>query len=324
MTYYTPPFKITPVILKISQEISKELGILLGRSVSKIPFKLRQEHNIKSLQASLSIEGNTLSVDQVIDILEGKRIIGPPKDILEVQNALAVYQDLKKFDLFEITSLLASHAILMNNLVEEPGQWRTRGVGIFKRTEVHHMAPPASRVHQLMQDLFNFLVHNQEISWLIKSCIFHYKLEFIHPFMDGNGRIGRLWQQLILMKEDPLFEFIPLEVLIKENQDQYYQVLGHCDQQGESTTFIEFSLDIILRALTQYSPHFKVFPKDAQSRIDEARGKMNDRWFFRKDYLVLYQDISTATASRDLLLGVDQEILDKKGQNNQVQYRFCF
>ena len=186
------------------------------------------------------------------------------------------------------------------------------------------MAPPASRVYQLMQDLFDFLIHNQEISWLIKSCIFHYELKFIHPFMDGNGRIGRLWQQLILMKEDPLFEFILLEVLIKENQDQYYQVLGHCDQQGESTSFIEFSLDIILRSLTQYSPYFKAFPKDALSRLDDARAKMNDRWFFRKDYLALYHDISTATASRDLSLGVNQKILDRKGQSNQVQYRFYF
>ena len=319
---YIPPFTITPLILSISQKISKELGIIAGRKIAEIPLKLRRENNIKSIQASLAIEGNTLSLNQITDILEGKRIIGPPQDILEVKNALSLYGNLKIFDPLKINDLLQAHAILMKSLTNENGKWRLGAVGIFKGKEVSHVAPPAKRVPILMRDLFDFLVKNKEISWIIKACIFHYELEFIHPFTDGNGRIGRLWQQLILMKEDPLFEYIPLEVLVKENQAEYYQVLGESDSVGESTPFIEFSLNIINAALINYSKMPIPLPKDPLSRLNYAKSRMSKEWFSRKNYIEIHQDISTSTASRDLLFGIEKGILKNRGYKNQLHYHF--
>jgi Fic family protein len=317
-----PPFTITPFILKTSQDIAKELGIILGYKIADVPLKLRKENNIRSIQASLAIEGNTLTLNQVTDILEGKRVIGPSKDILEVKNALALYENLKVFDPLNIDHLLQAHAILMQNLTEENGKWRSGAVGIFKGKEVSHVAPPAKKVPQLMQDLFDFLADNNGISWLIKACVFHYELEFIHPFSNGNGRMGRLWQQLILMKEDPVFEYISLEVLVRDHQQEYYDVLGESDEQGESTSFIEFSLKVIYEALFSYSKTAPTLSKDYMSRLLYAKGKMPKVWFSRKDYIGIHKDISTATASRDLLSGIKKGILKKKGDKNQIQYFF--
>ncbi|WP_032113645.1 Fic family protein [Candidatus Paracaedibacter symbiosus] len=319
---YIPPFKITPLILKNSQKISRELGIIFGRKIAEIPLKLRRENNIKSIQASLAIEGNTLTLNQITDILEGKRVIGPPKDILEVKNALSLYGNLKIFDPLKINDLLQAHTILMENLTDENGKWRSGAVGIFKGKEVSHVAPPAKRVPELMHDLFDFLVKNKEISWIIKACIFHYELEFIHPFADGNGRIGRLWQQLILMKEDPLFEYIPLEVLVKDNQAEYYQALGESDRLGESTPFIEFSLNIIDAALISYSQMPPPLPKDSFSRLNYAKSRILKEWFSRKNYIEIHKDISTSTASRDLLFGIEKGILKSRGRKNQLHYYF--
>ncbi len=319
---YMPPFKITPYILKLIQEIAKDLGIIAGRHMVDVPFELRRENRIKGIQASLAIEGNTLSLNQVTDILDGKRVLGPQKDILEVKNALAVYAHIDGLDPVSEDDLLKAHGLLMQGLASESGRWRSGAVGIFKGSEVSHVAPPAKNVPYLMQDLFEFLGKNQEVSWLIKACIFHYELEFIHPFMDGNGRIGRLWQQLILMKEDPLFQYLPFEVLIKMNQQEYYDVLGECDRQGESTLFIEFSLKIIRESLSSYVKEVPVLPQDATSRLYYAQKNITEIWFSRKDYQQIHKTISTATASRDLLFGVDQGILAKQGDKNQVRYKF--
>lgn len=319
---YTPPFKITPLILQKSQDISRELGVLSGAKIDHVPLKLRRINSIKTIQSSLAIEGNTLGIDQVTHIFEGKRVLGPAKDIIEVNNAIKLYQNLPRINPLSIDDLLKAHRVLMNNLIKDNGKWRAGGVGIFKGNEVAHVAPPVKRVPLLMGSLFEFLTKSRDVSWLLKACIFHYELEFIHPFPDGNGRMGRLWQQLILMKEDPIFEFIPIEVLIKENQEDYYRVLAACDQSGDSTLFIEFSLDQILASLKEYTQSTQTSVRDTKSRLDFARAKMTQEWFSRKDYLELHKNISTATASRDLLQGVDEGILQKKGKNNQVRYSF--
>lgn len=319
---YTPPFKITPLILQRSQEISRELGLLSGAKIDRVPLKLRRINNIKTIQSSLAIEGNTLGIDQVTHIFEGKRVLGPEKDILEVNNAIKLYKNLSSINPLSIKEFLNAHLILMKNLIVDNGRWRVGGVGIFKGSEIAHVAPPAKRVPLLMEDLFEFLSKNKDIPWLLKACIFHYELEFIHPFSDGNGRMGRLWQQLILMKEDAIFEFIPIEVLIKKNQEDYYRVLETCDRLGDSTVFIEFSLDQILASLEDYNKSILTTVIDAKSRLDFTRAKMTQEWFSRKEYHQLHKNISTATASRDLLEGVDKGTLRKKGQRNQVRYSF--
>lgn len=317
-----PPFKITPTILKFSQDISLELGKLTGAKIDLAPLRLRRLSRIKTIQASLAIEGNTLNIDQITDLLEGKRVIGPERDLIEVKNALELYERLSSLNPLSQSDFLASHKTLMKGLTDENGKWRSGGVGIFKGDHIAHLPPPAKRVPLLMKDLFSFLKGHKEIPWLLKACIFHYEFEFIHPFADGNGRMGRLWQQLLLMKEHAVFAYIPIEVLIRENQQDYYTVLGDCDKAGDSTLFIEFSLKQILKALQKYSETTRPVPADGSTRIDYAREKLIKDWFSRKDYRNLHKEISTATASRDLQKAVEDGILLKTGDKSKTRYAF--
>jgi len=319
---YKPPFDITPTILKLSQNIFRELGALSGSKLDITPIKLRKVNSIRTIQASLSIEGNTLDLNQVTHIFEGKKVIGPQKDILEVKNALSVYKEIGKFNPLKTNDLLKAHDILMCGLTGLNGQWRNSGVAIFKGEAVAHVPPQAKMVPGLMANLFEFLAKDNDTTYLLKACIFHYELEFIHPFTDGNGRMGRLWQQILLMKEDPVFEYIPVEEIIKANQPLYYQVLSACDKAGNSTRFIEFSLEQILKALTQYRESAYPTIIDASSRLDYAHNKIGKEWFSRKDYQNLHREISSATASRDLIIGLESEALLKKGDKNQTRYSF--
>jgi Fic family protein len=318
---YQAPFRINSLILKLSQDISHELGVLSGAKLCPVPIELKRKNRIKTIQSSLAIEGNTLDIEQITSIIDSKQIIAPKKDIVEVQNAIIVYDKLSLWNPMFIQDLQEAHRLLMKNLIVSNGRWRTTGVAIFKKQEISHMAPPSKRVPILIENLFNFLKHDQNASWLLKACIFHYELEFIHPFIDGNGRIGRLWQQLLLMKENPIFEFISVESIIKQNQKEYYNALGECDQQGESTIFIEFSLKQILTTLKQYTASISSQATNPQQRLEYAKNHINT-WFARKDYILLHKDISSATASRDLAMGLEKNILLKIGSNNQVQYKF--
>jgi Fic family protein len=249
---YTPPYTITPLILTLSQNIARELGALSGVQWDRVPVKLRRANTIKTIHASLAIEGNTLGIDQITHLFEGKRVIGPKEDIIEVNNAIEVYSLLSEWDPLSRQECLRAHELLMKNLISDNGSWREKGVGVFKGSEIAHMAPPAKRVPLLMSDLFNFIGESSQIPWLLKACIFHYEFEFIHPFSDGNGRMGRLWQQLLLMKEDPVFQYISVETLIREHQMAYYEILEQCDRAGNSTAFIEFCLDKIWTTLVEY------------------------------------------------------------------------
>lgn len=318
----SPPFTITRKILSLSGEISRKLGLLEGLKIDPAPIKLRKSNQIKTIQASLSIEGNSLALDQIQSILEGKTVLAPHKDIIEVKNAIELYKDLSVLNPLSILSFKQAHKILMANLIPSNGKYREKGIGIFKGKEVAHVAPPAKRVPELMQDLFNFLKQGNECSWLIKACIFHYELEFIHPFADGNGRMGRLWQQLILMNEDPIFEYLSVESLIKKSQNEYYNVLAQCDQEAESTKFIEYSLQLISDVLDEHITTVSGTPMDTDTRLNYAKSKFKSIWFSRKDYIQVHKNISTATASRDLIHGVESMILEKVGDKNKTQYRF--
>lgn len=210
----------------------------------------------------------------------------------------------------------------MQELIVDNGYFRASGVGIFKGDEITHIAPKAGRVPLLMDKLFQFIKHNKDIPWLIKACVFHYELAFIHPFSDGNGRMGRLWQQLLLMKADPIFKYIPVEVLIKNEQSEYYNVLAECGKAGESTLFIEFMATQILKALQLYVNNVVSPVKTPKSRLEFAKIKLPNSWFSRKDYILLHKDISSASASRDLIFGVKEGILTYKGIKNQTCYKF--
>lgn len=299
-----PPFDITTDILVLSQRISRELGKISGSKKDAAAVILRRINNIKTIQASLAIEGNTLGIEQISAILEGKRVVGPKRDIEEAKNALGVYAQLSNFNPLLVDDLLKAHSTMMKGLIADRGSFRTGGVGVFAQGRVVHMAPPAKKVPQLIENLFTFLNANDDLPWIIKACVFHYELEFIHPFSDGNGRICRLWQHLLLMREDPIFEYIAVETLIREHQEKYYSVLGQCDKEGNSTKFIIFSLEQILGALTSFQSQSARMTEGPKERLAFARFKLGVTWFSRKDYLLIHDNISTATASRDLEYGI--------------------
>ena len=313
-----PPYSITPEILKWITSISEKIGEVHAKPLVKQNPKLRKQSQIRTIHASLEIEGNTLSEEQITALIENKHVVGPQKDIKEVLNAFKVYNELKKFRYASEKDFLKAHKILMNERIENPGKYRNTGVGILKGSKVEHIAPPHQNVKYLMSDLFKYLKIQSELP-LLKSCVFHYEMEFIHPFMDGNGRMGRLWQTVILMNEYPLFEFLPFESLISKNQAEYYQALSISDKAGESTKFIEYMLKVIDQSLTDLLKNNRRKPNKSERLSIFLETASNE--FTRKDYLKYYQDISSATASRDLKNGVQKKDIEKFGDKKTSRYR---
>jgi Fic family protein len=316
-----PPFSITPEILRTVGEIERLIGRIEGIEQPKPQPHLRKANRVRTIQGSLAIEGNTLDIDQVTALLDGKRVIGRKEEIQEALNAIATYDMMAKFDPFSPESLLKAHQIMMDQLIPDPGKWRTRNVGILKGSKVSHIAPKADRVPHLMDDLFHFL-RAEDIHPLIQSCVFHYELEFIHPFQDGNGRIGRFWQTLLLYHYHPGFEFIPIESLIRDHQQEYYAALEASDRSGDSTAFVHFSLGIILQSLEDFFSTFSPKPLSATERLSRAKEHFVHREFSRKHYLEIYKTISTATASRDLKQAAEAGLLSKSGEKSLTLYRF--
>lgn len=315
-----PPYSLTGKILKLVASISEKIGEVNSAHLSKPPTELRKKNRIKTIHSSLEIEGNTLTIEQITAIVENKRVIGSKKDILEVRNAISVYDYLDNLDPYSFESFCEAHGILMNDLIESAGRLRSKSVGIIKGSEVAHIAPGSDMLRPLMNDLFSYLRESDDLL-LIKSCVFHYEMEFIHPFIDGNGRMGRLWQTLILKDTYPVFEYLPIESLIKERQEEYYEALGKSDNTGESTVFIEFMLEIILDSLDDLLNVQNVSLKNID-RINLFRGIIKDDFFTRKEYLKNFRDISSATASRDLKFAVENELIEKLGDKNTTRYRY--
>ncbi len=312
-----PPYEITSEILKLITSISEKIGEVNAKHLVKQNPTLRKQNKIKTIHSSLSIEGNTLSKEQITAILENKRVIGPQKDIIEVLNALEVYKGLNSLKYSSEKDFLKAHKLLMKGLIEIPGTYRKKSVGIVKGSKVEHIAPPYENVPFLMKDLFEYLNDKSEIT-LIKSCVFHYEMEFIHPFIDGNGRMGRLWQTLILMGEYEIFEFLPFETLISKNQEEYYKILSTCDKEGKSTKFIEYMLQIINTSLSELLENSTKKLNETERIelfIENLKGE-----FTRKDYMKYFPELSSATASRDLKNGVQQGILDKIGDKKTTVY----
>jgi len=250
---YMPPYRISPEILRCVERIGEALGNLRAHSDNATVPILRRGNRIKTIQASLAIEGNTLSLEQVTAVIAGKRVLAPPREIQEVRNAFAAYEELPHWSAHSRTDLLAAHGLMMAGLVDEIGCFRSGGVGIQRGEDVVHVAPPAARVPVLIDDLLAWVESTDEHP-LIASCVFHYEFEFIHPFQDGNGRLGRLWQTLILSHWRPVFALLPVESIIRDRQQDYYDALGQAGQAGQAadaTAFIEFMLNAILRAIEE-------------------------------------------------------------------------
>lgn len=250
MDPYVPPFNITSKIIDYISCISERIGEINSLKSGPLKIKLRKENRIKTIHSSLAIENNSLTIKQITAIIEGKRVLGSPNEIQEVKNAIQAYELLLTLNPYNEKDLLKAHALMMQDLVSQNGQYRKEGVGVFDGKQVVHLAPPADRVPALMRDLFNWL-KTSDVHPLIKSCVFHYEFEFIHPFQDGNGRMGRLWQTVILKEWKEVFAWIPVESLIKENQADYYKVLNSSDNAADSTLFIEFMLSLLLKTIEE-------------------------------------------------------------------------
>jgi len=315
-----PPYEITSEILKLTSSISEKIGEIKSAKLTKPPTELRKRNRIKSIQSSLEIEGNTLTIEQITDLINHKRVLAPQKDIIEVKNAIELYAELNELNAYDLDSLCRAHGILMNTLIEDAGQFRRTAVGIIKGNNITHVAPPADIVYALMKDLVEYLKNDNEIL-LLKSCVFHYEFEFIHPFSDGNGRMGRLWQTVILKEYSPVFEYLPIESIIKERQQDYYNALGKSDNQGNSTGFIEFMLEIIDIALEDLLKTQNQ-TLSGTDRISIFKNYIENEFFTRQDYLRHNKEISTATASRDLKEAVGNDILEKTGEKRLTKYRF--
>lgn len=251
MRPYQPPLTLTSHMLALVAEIAEQVGRLtVGQEVAALTPQLRRGNRIRTIQASLAIENNTLSVEQVTAVLDGKRVLGLPREIQEVRNAFAAYEAMPGWQPHSQADLLAAHGLLMQGLIDDAGRYRQGGVGIYREGRLLHMAPPASRVASLMQDLLRWLGASD---WhpLIASCVFHYEFEFIHPFADGNGRMGRLWQTLMLSQWRPVLAYLPVETVIRDQQEAYYAALSTADQAAEATPFVEFMLAALRQALVE-------------------------------------------------------------------------
>ena len=301
MEKYTPPYELTEEMLELCTKIMEKIGNLDSvNNLEKLP-RLRKVSRIKSIHSSLAIENNTLSMHQVTEVLEGKRVLAPEEDICAVKNAFDAYRELDNIDAYDIKDLLRIHKIMMNGLVKDCGRLRTSQVGVYNQDgEVVHIAPPWDMVKVLMGQLFDWLKESK-LNMLIKSSIFHYEFEFIYPFCDGNGRMGRLWQTALLASWKPIFAWIPIESIIKDNQEEYYRAIKLSTSQGKSNEFIVFMLKVILNAVSeilkdthnhynhiskQISALLEVlqsYPMTAQELMDKLELKSRDG--FRKNYL---------------------------------------
>lgn len=315
-----PPYTITGQILSLISSVSEKIGEVHSAHLHRPPPELRRKNRIKTIQSSLEIEGNSLNIDQITSIIENKRVIGPTKEIIEVQNAIKTYGHIDEFDALSLESFCYAHSILMKGLIAFPGKLRSKSVGIVKGSELAHLAPPGEMVKPLMNNLFNYLKNDPDII-LIKSCVFHYEMEFIHPFLDGNGRMGRLWQTVMLKDKYPVFEVLSVETLIKQRQNDYYEALGKSDKTGESTAFIEFMLKIINDSLEELLKTQNIAFTNID-RINQFKDLFKNDFFTRKDYLRQFKEISTATASRDLKYAVEKKLLEKYGDKNTTKYKF--
>ena len=298
---YNPPYTLTDEMFDLVSQIMENLGKLNSvDDLEKLP-RLRRINRIKSIHSSLAIENNTLSIEQVSDVINGKKVLGPQKDITEVHNAFNAYEEVSKIDPYSIKDLLKIHSIMTNGLVKESGMFRSGQVGVYDQDgNVIHIAPPANIVPSLIKQLFDW-VKSSNINMLIKSSVFHYEFEFIHPFNDGNGRTGRLWQTAMLASWKPIFEWIPIESIIKDNQDEYYKAIVVSTEQGESTAFITFMLKAINTAINNIIIDSKNHYNHSNNRVsklmnvldyypqsaNELMEKLNlkSRVGFRKNYL---------------------------------------
>ena len=311
---YRPPFTLSARAVGMIADISAQMERFAMRMEQSDALTLRKANRIKTIYSSLAIEGNTLLESEVADIIDGKTVVAPIREIQEVKNAIRVYEEFDKLDPFSMDDLLKAHGLMMSALTDEAGSFRRGNVGVYSERGLVHMAPPAHRVHPLMCDLFGWLKHADD-HLLVRSCVFHYEFEFIHPFIDGNGRTGRLWQSLILGKLHPLFEHLPVENMVYSNQQQYYDSITASSKAGHSGPFIDFMLNEIYKTLKSHqgAPLQEKVPNKVPNKVPD---KLKKEFLNISDatwdvYMVLKSNHSASSEEIGAALGISSRMVRK-------------
>ena len=324
-----PPFEITNQIISGVAEIAELMGKFSVTNQLSTNPTLRRSNRIRTIHGSLAIEQNTLSLEQVTAVLDGKQVLAPPKDIAEVKNAYEIYERLDQLDPYSVDDLLTAHGILTRGLVEESGQFRSRPVGVVdSQGNILHFGSLPQYVPDLVMELLDW-VKTSQVHMLIRSCVFHYELELIHPFADGNGRVGRLWHTLLLSRWNPVFAWLPVESIIHDRQQEYYAAINASNDAGESTVFIEFMLSAIKASITEaMEVSDKMIDEMSDGKMDKAtqRWKKIEAYLKNHDYIMNADvrelcGVSSATANRILATLVENKKLKKYYERGLWSYR---
>lgn len=323
-----PPFEITNTMIHEIAEIAELVGKLTSTNQLSANPTLRRTNRIRTIHGSLAIEQNTLSLEQVTAVLNGKQVLAPPKDIAEVKNAYEIYERLDELDPYSVDDLLTAHGIMTRGLVDESGVFRSKPVGVVDQEgHVLHFGTLPQHVPNLVMELLDW-VKNSDVHMLIRSCVFHYEFELIHPFANGNGRVGRLWHTLLLSKWNPAFAWLPVESIIHDRQQEYYEAINASNNAGESTVFIEFMLSAIKASLMD-----AINTSDEMS--DGAMDKATVRWrqiekFLETHEFIMNADVralcgvSAATANRVLAGLTAERKLVKYSRNGHWAYKLVY
>ena len=314
-----PPYRLTPKTLDLLLRLHEQIGAVQALETSALNPGVRRHNRIRTVHATLHLEGNSLELNQAEALTREEVVFASNRDVLEWHNAWSVYQKLGSWDGTSVDSFLEAHRQLTNGLVDRPGKWRNRAVGIARGNTVVHVAPPEERVPYLMLELFDYLRYDPDPA-LIKACVFQYELEFVHPFTDGNGRMGRLWQTVLLAEAFPVLAHVPVEAHVAADPEAYYWVLAQCDRQGSSAPFVEYQLGVLLQGLNE------LHRSQLRARRSTPEERLLIYWqtetpeFTRKDYRRCFPQLSTASASRDLQMGIEQGFWTRSGEKNQSTY----
>ena len=315
------PFQINMTILRLTAEISELVGSMATLTAAARSPQLRRSNRIKTIYSSLAIEQNTLSLDQVTAVVLGKRVLAPPKDIAEVQNAFEIYDRLDELNPYSIDDLLTAHAVMVRGLRDDAGEFRSRPVGVVDtQGNILHFGTLPTYVPQLVEELLDWTEHDEN-PLLIKSCVFHYEFELIHPFSDGNGRIGRLWHTLLLSKWNPLFAWVPVESIIHDRQSEYYQAINNANNAADSTCFIEFMLSAIKDALLELTVQPAEIKPKSESREQAILDYLSKHGEIANSDVRELLSVSAATANRVLNDMVDRGLISRFRKGKSWAYR---
>ncbi len=325
---YKPPFTLSAKAVGLVADIAAQMERFAIRMEQSDALRLRKVNRIKTIHSSLAIEGNNLRESEVADILDGKTVVAPLREIQEVKNAIRVYDEFEKLDPFSMDDLLRVHGLMMSALTDDAGHFRNGGVGVYSEMGLVHMAPPAERVYPLMCDLFDWL-KNADDHLLVRSCVFHYEFEFIHPFVDGNGRMGRLWQSLILGRRNPAFAHLPVENMVYANQQVYYDAIAQSTKQGECSPFIDFMLGEIQNAVQRHNGEPLNAPANTSVNAPVKLSKtqtaiidnLKENPHTTYDELAAIISVDRSTITRNIAMLKENGILERVGEDKNGYWK---